>query len=30
MILVVKEGGFAAMSAEWGADDMVLDVAGPA
>ncbi|MEN9753569.1 MAG: hypothetical protein RL670_1260 [Actinomycetota bacterium] len=30
VILVVKEGGFAAMSAEWGADDMVLDLAGPA
>ena len=30
LILVVSEGGFAAMSAEWGANDMVLDSAGPA
>ena len=30
LILVVKEGAFAAISAEWGASDMVLETAGPA
>jgi DNA-binding response OmpR family regulator len=29
MIVVVTEGGLAAMSSEWGADDIVLDTAGP-
>jgi DNA-binding response OmpR family regulator len=30
LILVVSEGGFAAMSADWGAHDLVVDSAGPA
>lgn len=29
LIVVVTEGGLAAMSSEWGADDIVLDTAGP-
>jgi len=30
LILVVTEGGLAAVSADWGADDIILDTAGPA
>lgn len=30
LLLVVTEGGLAAVSAEWGADDLVLATAGPA
>ncbi|NHC14981.1 winged helix-turn-helix transcriptional regulator [Motilibacter deserti] len=30
LILVVTEGGLAAVTAEWGVDDVVLDTAGPA
>lgn len=30
LILVLTEGGLAAVSSEWGVDDVVLDVAGPA
>ncbi|WP_051966765.1 response regulator transcription factor [Kitasatospora mediocidica] len=30
MILVVTEGGLAAVTAEWGVDDVLLDTAGPA
>ncbi|MGW6523996.1 winged helix-turn-helix transcriptional regulator [Streptomyces sp. NPDC054962] len=30
LILVVTEGGLAAITAEWGIDDVVLDTAGPA
>jgi DNA-binding response OmpR family regulator len=30
VILVTTEGGLAAMSAEWGVDDVLLDTAGPA
>ena len=30
LILVTTEGGLAAVSAEWGVDDIVLDTAGPA
>jgi DNA-binding response OmpR family regulator len=30
LILVVTEGGLAAVTAEWGIDDVVLDTAGPA
>ena len=30
VILVVTEGGMVAVSAEWGADDVLLDTAGPA
>ncbi len=30
LIVIVTEGGLAAMTAEWGADDVVLDSAGPA
>lgn len=30
LLLVVTEGGLAAMSAEWGADDILLTTAGPA
>ena len=30
VILVTTEGGLAAMSSEWGVDDVVLDTAGPA
>ena len=29
LIVVVTEGGLAALSSEWGADDIVLDTAGP-
>lgn len=29
LIIVVTEGGLAALSSEWGADDIVLDSAGP-
>lgn len=29
LIIVVTEGGLAALSSEWGADDIVLDTAGP-
>jgi DNA-binding response OmpR family regulator len=29
LIVVVTEGGLAAMSSEWGADDIVLETAGP-
>ena len=30
IILITTEGGMSAMSAEWGADDIILDTAGPA
>ncbi|MFE3454815.1 response regulator transcription factor [Nonomuraea sp. NPDC059194] len=30
LLVIVTEGGLAAMSAEWGVDDVVLDSAGPA
>ena len=30
LIVVVTEGGLAAVSADWGADDIILDSAGPA
>ncbi|RBQ21920.1 DNA-binding response regulator [Spongiactinospora rosea] len=30
LLVIVTEGGLAAMSAEWGADDVLLDTAGPA
>jgi DNA-binding response OmpR family regulator len=30
LLLVVTEGGLAAVNADWGADDVVLDTAGPA
>jgi len=30
VVLVVTEGGLAAVSADWGVDDVVLDTAGPA
>jgi len=30
LVLIVTEGGFAAVSGEWGADDVVLVTAGPA
>lgn len=30
MLLVVTEGGLPAVSADWGIDDVVLDIAGPA
>ena len=30
VLLVVTEGGLAAVSADWGVDDVVLDIAGPA
>ena len=30
LIVVVTEGGLAAISADWGADDIILDSAGPA
>ena len=30
MFLVLSEGGLAAISSEWGADDFLLDTAGPA
>ncbi|GGS88091.1 transcriptional regulatory protein GlnR [Planobispora rosea] len=30
LLVIVTEGGLAAMTAEWGADDVVLDSAGPA
>ncbi len=30
VLLVVTEGGLTAVSADWGADDVVLDIAGPA
>jgi DNA-binding response OmpR family regulator len=30
MLLVLTEGGMAAVAADWGADDVVLDAAGPA
>lgn len=30
LILVVTEGGLAAVTAEWGIDDVLLDTAGPA
>ena len=30
LIVIVTEGGLAAVNAEWGADDVVLDTAGPA
>jgi DNA-binding response OmpR family regulator len=30
LILVVTEGGLAAVNADWGADDVLLDTAGPA
>jgi DNA-binding response OmpR family regulator len=30
LLLVVTEGGLTAVTAEWGADDVVLDTAGPA
>ncbi|GAA3167517.1 two-component system response regulator GlnR [Planomonospora alba] len=30
LLVIVTEGGLAAMTAEWGADDVVLDTAGPA
>lgn len=30
VLLVVTEGGLTAVSAEWGVDDVVLDIAGPA
>ncbi|MEY3483853.1 MAG: hypothetical protein RLZZ218_688 [Actinomycetota bacterium] len=30
LFLVISEGGLAAISAEWGADDFLLDSAGPA
>ena len=30
MLAIVTEGGLAAVSAEWGVDDVVLDTAGPA
>jgi DNA-binding response OmpR family regulator len=30
LIIVVTEGGLAAVSADWGADDIILDSAGPA
>ena len=30
LILIVTEGGLAAVSADWGMDDVILDTAGPA
>ncbi|MEV5413322.1 response regulator transcription factor [Thermopolyspora sp. NPDC052614] len=30
LLVIVTEGGLAAMTAEWGADDVLLDTAGPA
>jgi DNA-binding response OmpR family regulator len=30
LMVIVTEGGLAAMTAEWGADDVLLDTAGPA
>lgn len=30
LILIVTEGGLAAVTAEWGVDDVILDTAGPA
>jgi len=30
LLVVITEGGFSAISADWGADDVVLDTAGPA
>ncbi|MEV7005271.1 response regulator transcription factor [Streptosporangium sp. NPDC051022] len=30
LLVIVTEGGLAAMTAEWGADDVILDRAGPA
>ncbi|WP_066368703.1 winged helix-turn-helix transcriptional regulator [Herbidospora mongoliensis] len=30
LLVIVTEGGLAAMTAEWGADDVILDSAGPA
>ena len=30
LVLVVTEGGLAAVTAEWGVDDVILDTAGPA
>lgn len=30
LILIVTEGGLTALTAEWGADDVILDTAGPA
>ena len=30
MLLVTTEGGLAAVTAEWGVDDVLLDTAGPA
>jgi DNA-binding response OmpR family regulator len=30
LIVILSEGGLAAMSSEWGADDIILDSAGPA
>lgn len=30
LLVIVTEGGLAAMTAEWGADDVILDTAGPA
>lgn len=30
LLLVLSEGGFAAVTSEWGASDIVLDAAGPA
>jgi DNA-binding response OmpR family regulator len=30
LMVIVTEGGLAAMTAEWGADDVILDSAGPA
>ncbi|GAA1896177.1 two-component system response regulator GlnR [Streptomyces sodiiphilus] len=30
LVLIVTEGGLAAVTAEWGVDDVVLDTAGPA
>ena len=30
VLLVVTEGGLAAVTADWGVDDVILDTAGPA
>jgi DNA-binding response OmpR family regulator len=30
LIVIISEGGLAAMSSEWGSDDIILDSAGPA
>src|ERR1700743_1963946 len=30
LVIIVTEGGLAAVSADWGADDVVLNTAGPA